>query len=90
MLAAGDIGVIIASEKGPISIVSPLTGAYPVITLAFAALVLKEHITKFQWGCIIVLLVGIYFSSIVEEPAGQAAYNSNRQSVSVIRQTGVL
>ena len=45
MMAGGDLGVIIASRYGPISIVTPLTGAYPVVTLAFAALVLKERIT---------------------------------------------
>lgn len=63
MMAAGDIGTIIAFNKGPASIVSPLTGAYPVVTLAFAALVLKEHITKLQWMCIIILIVGIVLCS---------------------------
>lgn len=63
MMAAGDIGTIIAFNKGPASIVSPLTGAYPVVTLAFAALVLKEHITKLQWICIFFLIIGIILCS---------------------------
>jgi drug/metabolite transporter (DMT)-like permease len=77
MMAAGDMGVIIASSKGPISIISPLTGAYPMVTLAFAAVVLKEHITKFQWACIIFLLIGIYLTSIVpeEQPPATEAKN---------------
>ncbi|MFN8673250.1 MAG: EamA family transporter [Candidatus Sericytochromatia bacterium] len=63
MMAAGDIGVIISSSTGPISIISPLTGAYPLVTLIFAALVLKEKIIKFHWLCIAVLLFGIFLSS---------------------------
>jgi drug/metabolite transporter (DMT)-like permease len=38
MMASGDLGVLIASRYGKLSIVSPLTGAYPIVTLAFAAL----------------------------------------------------
>ena len=59
MMAGGDLGVIIASKNGPISIVTPLTGAYPVITLIFAALILKERISRLQIGCILLILLGI-------------------------------
>lgn len=62
MMAGGDLGVIIASKFGPVSIVTPLTGAYPVVTLGFAALVLKERITPLQWVCIGILLIGIILS----------------------------
>lgn len=62
MMAAGDLGVIIASKYGPISIVTPLTGAYPLVTLGFAAVALKERITKLQWLCIVLILVGIYLT----------------------------
>jgi len=61
MMASGDLGVLIASRYGKISIVTPLTGAYPLVTLAFAALVLRERIVLFQWGCIAAILVGIFF-----------------------------
>lgn len=60
MMAAGDLGVLIASRYGKISIVTPLTAAYPIVTLAFAALVLRERIMRLQWGCIIAILVGMY------------------------------
>ncbi|MEK7431608.1 MAG: DMT family transporter, partial [Cyanobacteriota bacterium] len=63
MMAAGDIGFIIASSKGPISVISPLTGAYPLVTLLFAAVILKEKIIKFHWLCIFILLFGIFLSS---------------------------
>jgi drug/metabolite transporter (DMT)-like permease len=59
MMAGGDLGVIIASRYGPISIVVPLTGAYPVVTLAFAALILKERISILQYGCVGAIIVGM-------------------------------
>jgi drug/metabolite transporter (DMT)-like permease len=61
MMAAGDLGVLIASRYGKISIVTPLTGAYPLVTLAFAAVVLRERIALLQWACIVAILVGMFF-----------------------------
>jgi drug/metabolite transporter (DMT)-like permease len=61
MMAGGDLGVMIASRYGPISIVVPLTGAYPVVTLAFAALILKERISKLQYACIGAIIIGMVF-----------------------------
>jgi drug/metabolite transporter (DMT)-like permease len=61
MMASGDLGVLIASRYGKISIVTPLTGAYPLVTLAFAALVLRERIRLLQWCCIAAILVGMLF-----------------------------
>ena len=60
MMAAGDLGVLIASRYGKISIVTPLTASYPLVTLAFAALVLRERIKLLQWGCIAAVLAGMY------------------------------
>lgn len=62
MMAAGDLAVIVATRHGPVSIVSPLTGAYPVVTLGFAALILKERITILQWACIIFIIIGMIIS----------------------------
>jgi drug/metabolite transporter (DMT)-like permease len=59
MMAGGDLGVMIASRYGPISMVVPLTGAYPVVTLAFAALILKERISKLQYGCVGAIITGM-------------------------------
>ncbi len=61
MMAGGDLGVIIAARFGPISIVTPLTGAYPVVTLAFAGLVLREKIKLLQYVCIAGIIVGMIF-----------------------------
>jgi|KBSMisStaDraftv2_1062788.scaffolds.fasta_scaffold154133_2 drug/metabolite transporter (DMT)-like permease len=60
MMAAGDLGVLIASRYGQISIVTPLTAAYPLVTLAFASLVLRERITLLQWSCVVAILAGMY------------------------------
>jgi drug/metabolite transporter (DMT)-like permease len=62
MMAGGDLGVIIASRYGQISVVTPLTAAYPVVTLVFASVALKEKITALQWLCIIMTLIGMYLS----------------------------
>jgi drug/metabolite transporter (DMT)-like permease len=59
MMAGGSLGIIIAARYGPISIVTPLIGAYPVVTLIYAALVLKERITRLQYGCIGAIVLGI-------------------------------
>ena len=60
MMAAGDLGVLVASRYGKISIVTPLTASYPLVTLGFAALVLRERIKLLQWGCIAAVLAGMY------------------------------
>ncbi len=62
MMAGGDLGVILATRAGPVSIVTPLTGAYPLVTLGFAALVLKESVSRLQWICIVLIIVGMLLS----------------------------
>lgn len=59
LMAGGSLGLIIASDLGPISIVSPLIGAYPVVTVVYAGLVLKERITALQYGCIAAIVAGV-------------------------------
>jgi len=59
MMAGGDLAVLIATRYGPISIVAPMTGAYPVVTLGFAALILKERITPLQWACLTGIIGGM-------------------------------
>jgi drug/metabolite transporter (DMT)-like permease len=59
MLAAGDIGFIVATRYGPVSLTTPLSGAYPVVTVIFAWLVLGERISAWQAACIAGILVGM-------------------------------
>src|SRR5438105_4429928 len=60
MMAGGDLGVIIASKFGPISLVNPISGAYPVVTLIFGALILREKITVFQYVDVVLIVVGLF------------------------------
>ena len=59
LVIGGSLGLIIAARYGPISTVTPLIGAYRVVTLVFAALVLKERITHLQHGCIAAIIAGM-------------------------------
>ena len=64
MMAGGSLGLIVAAHHGPISIVTPLIGAYPVVTIIFAALILKERISRLQYGCIAAIISGMLLCSI--------------------------
>ena len=59
MLAAGDIGVIVATRYGPVSLITPLSGAYPVVTVLFARAVLGERLGPLQAVCIAAILGGM-------------------------------
>lgn len=59
MLAGGDIGFIVATRYGPVSLTTPLSGAYPIITVLFARFVLHETITRSQAICIASILTGM-------------------------------
>ncbi len=63
-MALGGLLAAIAYKKGPASIVSPLSGAYPVVTIAFAWVVLKEHPTALQWAAIALILSGFVFTTM--------------------------
>ncbi|MBM4218289.1 MAG: DMT family transporter [Gammaproteobacteria bacterium] len=64
-MALGSLLVAIAYKHGPASIVTPLAGAYPVVTLAFAWAVLKERPARLQWGGIALVLVGMVLTTAV-------------------------
>jgi drug/metabolite transporter (DMT)-like permease len=62
MMAGGDLGVLVAFQNGPASIVTPLSGAYPVITLIFAWIVLKERLSFLQGFFVLLVLLGIFLA----------------------------
>jgi drug/metabolite transporter (DMT)-like permease len=70
MMALGGLFAAIAYRKGPASIVTPLSGAYPVITLTFAMVVLKERPTPIHWGGIAAILIGMVLTTLDELLAG--------------------
>ena len=55
----GDLTLFAAINRGPASIVSPLSGLYPIPTILYSALILKEQISGLQWGATAVVLVAL-------------------------------
>jgi drug/metabolite transporter (DMT)-like permease len=68
-MALGSLLVAIAYKYGPASLVTPLAGAYPVVTLAFAWAVLKERPTPLHWGGIAAVLLGMVLTTAVGNAA---------------------
>lgn len=59
LYSLGDLTLFAAINRGPASIVSPLSGLYPLPTIVYSSLVLKEQISPLQWGAVGVVLVAI-------------------------------
>ena len=59
MLAGGDIGFIVATRYGPVSLTTPLSGAYPIVTVIFARFALGERIGIWQGVSIAAILAGM-------------------------------
>lgn len=64
VMAGGDLAVIIATQTGKVGVVTPLSGAYPVVTLGVARLVLQEKITRFQWAAVSLIVAGMVASML--------------------------
>lgn len=62
-MAVGSLLAAIAYKKGPASIVTPLSGAYPVVTLAFAWAVLQERPSLLQRVGIGLVLLGMVLTT---------------------------
>jgi drug/metabolite transporter (DMT)-like permease len=58
-LTAGGITMYLAFANGNVSIVSPITNLYPVLTIAAAKVRLKESLTARQYAALAMLLVAI-------------------------------
>jgi drug/metabolite transporter (DMT)-like permease len=63
MLAAGDMAVIVATRYGPVSLITPLSGAYPLVTVVFARVILGERFGVLQAVCIAAILSGMALTS---------------------------
>ncbi|MBI4866117.1 MAG: DMT family transporter [Candidatus Wallbacteria bacterium] len=73
MMAGGDLGVIVGTAKGPVSMVTAISGAYPLVTLVFASIVLRERITRLQWFCLLLILGGMFAGNAPAEWWGPVA-----------------
>lgn len=63
MMAGGDLGLILANRNGPVSIIAPLTAAYPAVTMAYAILALRERLSPTKWFMLGGTLAGILLLS---------------------------
>ncbi len=62
-MAVGSLLAAIAYKHGPASIVTPLSGAYPVVTLGFAWAMLQERPSALQWAGIASVLAGMVLTT---------------------------
>jgi drug/metabolite transporter (DMT)-like permease len=62
-MAVGSLLAAIAYKYGPASVVTPLSGAYPVVTLAFALAVLGERPSALQRAGIGLVLLGMVLTT---------------------------
>jgi drug/metabolite transporter (DMT)-like permease len=63
-LAAGGVTLYLAYANGNLSIVSPITNLYPVLTIAVAKVRLKERLTAKQYAALAMLLVAMPLFSL--------------------------
>jgi uncharacterized membrane protein len=63
-LAAGGVTLYLAYANGNLSIVSPITNLYPVLTIAVAKIRLKEKLTARQYTALAMLLAAIPLFSL--------------------------
>lgn len=61
----GTLAFYKALAIGPVSIVSPLSAAYPLVTTAIALFVFHTHLSSMQVGGIIAIVVGVILASEV-------------------------
>jgi drug/metabolite transporter (DMT)-like permease len=79
----GDLTLFAAINRGPASIVSPLSGLYPIPTIAYSALILKEQITRLQWSTVGVVLMALIFIVPAEDNPVLKLLGRSKSSVPV-------
>ncbi len=60
----GALGLAKGMRVGSISVISPITATYPVVTIFLALFFLNQAITTLQWLCILVIIAGTLLVSI--------------------------
>lgn len=66
-MGAGDTAAFVLSNRAmqieQVAIISVLGSLYGAVTVALAAIVLREHVSRWQWSGIAAIFAGIYFMS---------------------------
>ena len=60
------LGLYYAFERGPVRLVSPIIGAYPVLSLAFAALA-GATVTPGQIGAVLLVILGVGLVAVLSD-----------------------
>jgi uncharacterized membrane protein len=60
----GTLGYFAALREKDASVVTPLTGVFPILTVALAFVVLRERLNKVQMGGMVLALASIVILSI--------------------------
>lgn len=68
----GDLALFVAVHFGKASLVTPLSGLYPIVTLFYASWVLHEQMNALQWTAIGAVMVAIVLCTFGEQKTGQA------------------
>lgn len=64
IMSLGSLLAAIAYRGGKASLVTAISGAYPVVTVPFAAMLLKERPTALHWGCVAGVLAGLALATL--------------------------
>jgi drug/metabolite transporter (DMT)-like permease len=66
-MGAGDTSAFVLSNSAmlieQVAVVTVLSSLYGAVTVALAALVLREHVSRWQWAGIAAIFAGIYLMS---------------------------
>lgn len=60
----GTLGYYAALREQNASVVTPITGLFPLLTIVLAFLVLRERLNKVQWGGMVLALASIVVLSV--------------------------
>jgi drug/metabolite transporter (DMT)-like permease len=66
-MGAGDTSAFVLSNRAmqieQVAVISVLGSLYGAVTVALAAIVLREHVSRWQWSGIASIFAGIYLMS---------------------------
>jgi drug/metabolite transporter (DMT)-like permease len=66
-MGAGDTSAFVLSNRAmqieQVAVISVLGSLYGAVTVALAAIVLREHVSRWQWAGIVAIFAGIYLMS---------------------------
>ncbi len=62
--SVGNVSYFAALQHGQAAIIAPATALYPLVSVALAAIVIKERVNRFQLAGIILAVLAIFLLSL--------------------------